>query len=438
MKLRALATLFVIAALPCAAQEFDKGKLDAFFDALSANNQFMGSVAISRGGEIIYTRSTGFTSVETGREADEHSIYRIGSISKTFTAVLALKAVEEKKLDLDATIDKFFPTVPNAARIKVRHLLSHRSGIHNITNDADYVTWHTQPKTADEMVGIIAKAGSDFEPDTKAAYSNSNFILLTYLLEKTFRKPYAELLTLYITKPLGLTNTAMGGKINPANNACASYRFDGKWVLTPETDMSIPMGAGAIVSTPSDLVRFGNALLGGKLLSSESLALMKTIKDGYGLGLIRFPFYDKFGYGHTGGIDGFSSMFGHFADGNVAFALTSNGTVYGTNDIAIALLSAAYGKPYEIPVFTTYQTTTEELDQYLGTYSSAQLPLKITVTKDKNNLVAQATGQSAFALEATARGKFRYIQAGIIMEFDPANKTMILKQGGGQFLFKRE
>jgi CubicO group peptidase (beta-lactamase class C family) len=420
------------------AQNFDKTKLDSYFNTLETNNKFMGSIAVSKDGTIIYSKTIGFSDVENNVKADENSKYRIGSISKTFTSVLVLKAVEENKLDLDQTIDKYFPTVKNAKKITIKLLLSHRSGIHNFTNDNDYLTWNTQFKTEKEMVAIITKAGSDFEPDSKAEYSNSNFVLLTYILEKTFNKPYSELLQKYIIKPVGLTNTNMGGKINPNKNECKSYIFAGTWKIQPETDISIPLGAGGIISTPSDLTKFSNALFSGKLLKTESIEIMKTIKDHYGIGLFQIPFYDKTGFGHTGGIDGFSSVFSYFSDGNISYALTSNGTNYINNNITIAVLSAVYDKPYDIPEFSSYEVSSEDLDKYLGVYASKQIPLKITVTKDNKILIAQATGQSSFPLEATEKDKFKFDQAGVVLEFNPTEKTMILKQGGGQFAFTKE
>lgn len=432
------ALLFGLLAQAGLAQTFDKAKLDQYFDALEKNNKFMGSVAVSQNGKLVYTRSVGFADVERQLRANENSKYRIGSISKTFTSVLILKAVEAGKLDLNKTIETYFPTIKNAEKITIRLLLTHRSGIHSFTNDKDYLSWNTQPKTEPEMVDIIAKGGSDFEPDSKAEYSNSNFVLLTYILEKTFGQPYSELIAKYIAKPLDLRNTAVGGKINTAENDCKSYRFVGNWQAEPETDMSIPAGAGAIVSTPTDLVKFSDALFGGKLLQPESLELMKTIKDRYGMGLIKVPFFDKTGYGHTGGIDGFSSVFTHFDDGNISYAMTSNGSNYNNNNISLAVLSAVFEKPFEIPDFKIYNVSSEDLDKYLGTYSSTQMPLKITVTKKDNTLIAQATGQSAFPLEATDKDKFKFDQAGIVMEFKPAEKTMILNQRGGQFTFRKE
>lgn len=420
------------------SQNLDKTKLDNYFNALEQNNKFMGSVAVSKNGEIIYIKSIGFADIENKVKATENSKYRIGSISKSFTTVLILKAVEQKKLNTNQTIDKWFPTIKNAKKITVNHLLSHRSGIHNFTDDKDYLTWNTQPKTEKEMIEIIAKGGSDFNPDSKAEYSNSNFVLLTYILEKTFTKSYSDLLQEFIVKPIGLKNTYVFGKINPSNNECKSYSFSGSWKTETETDFTVPLGAGAITSTPSDLTKFADALFSGKLLTNESLEIMKTIKDGYGIGLFQIPFYKSVSYGHTGGIDGFSSIYSYFSDDKISYALISNGTNINNNDISIAVLSAIYDKPYEIPVFTTFNLTSEDLDKYLGVYSSKQIALKITITKDGNTLIAQGTGQPAFPIEATEKDKFKFDQAGAKFEFNPTAKTMILFQGGGQINFTKE
>lgn len=420
------------------SQDFDKIKLDNYFNALEQNNKFMGSVAVSKNGEIIYTKSIGFADVENKVAATEKTKYRIGSITKSFTAVLTLKAVEGRKIDLNQTIDKWFPSITNAKEITVAHLLSHRSGIHNFTNDKDYLVWNTQPMTETKLIEIIKEGGSVFKPDSKAEYSNSNYVLLSYILEKVFAKSYSDLLQEFIVKPIGLANTYVFGKIDPSNNECKSYNYTGTWKLETETDYTIPLGAGAITSTPSDLTKFADALFGGKLLNAESLKLMKTVKDNYGMGLFQFPFYTNVGYGHTGGIDGFSSVYIHFTDDKISYVLISNGTNINNNDITLAVLSAVYDKPYEIPVFTSYNITSEELDKYLGVYATQQIPFKITITKDGNALVAQGTGQPAFALEATGKDKFEFNLAGAKFEFNPIEKTMILFQGGGQISFTKE
>ncbi|MCL2245735.1 MAG: beta-lactamase family protein [Lentimicrobiaceae bacterium] len=421
------------------SQSIDKEKLDTYFDALASNNRFMGSVAIAQGDKLIYSKSVGFADVEQGLTASERSKYRIGSITKTFTAVLILKAVEEGMLSLSETIDKYFPTIGNANKITIEHLLRHRSGLHNHLDEFVNSNRHTQPIMEKEMMEVIIKGGNDFEPDTKMAYSNPNYILLTYILEKIYEKPFSKIVEDKITNQLGLENTYLDGKINTQNGECNSYTFlNNSWVLAPELDVSQALGAGAMTSTPTDLVKFSCALFNGKLISENSLTKMKTIKDHLGMGLIKMPFYDKTGFGHTGGIDGFSSVFAYFTTNEISFAYTANGMNFNGNDISIAILNAAFNNPFEIPEFTILNIADEELDKYLGVYSSLQLPLKLTITKNNGLLFAQLTGQPSFPLEATAKDKFEFKQADAVFEFNPLNKALILKQRGMEFLFERE
>lgn len=299
MKKCILLTLLLCFLQNSFAQELDKVKLDNYFDVLEMNNKFMGSIAISQNGKIVYKKSVGFSDVENKIQADENTKYRIGSISKTFTSVITFKAIEENKLQLTQTIEKYFPTIKDADKITIEHLLRHRSGIHNYTN-YDFLKWNTQPKTEEEMIKIISSIGSDFEPDSKAAYSNSNYILLTYILERSFNKSYRQLLTEYIIEPLRLKNTYLGSEIKIENKEAKSYKLVDSWKLEPETDISVVLGAGGIVSTPQDLVVFNNALFGGKLLKNESLEQMKSIKDNYGLGVMSLPFDNQLGYSQIG------------------------------------------------------------------------------------------------------------------------------------------
>lgn len=415
------------------SQKMNTAKLDSLFQILEAKDKFMGSIAVSQNGTLIYSKSIGKDDVETNKKATNLSKYRIGSISKMFTSILIFKAVEEKKIALNQTIEIYFPTIENATKITIGNLLNHRSGIHNFTNDPEYFKYNTEPKSEEQMIEIITKGKSDFEPNSKADYSNSNYVLLSYILQKTYKKPFADILKDKITKPLGLKNTYAGNKINVQNNESNSYRFSEKWIKETETDMSIPMGAGAIVSNPTDLTIFIDNLFANKIIKESSLKQMITLQDNYGMGIFQIPFYDKKGFGHTGGIDEFRSVLYYFPEDKIAVALTSNGKTYDNNDIIIAALSSYFNKPFVIPTFKNIELKTEDLDPYLGEYSDAGFPMKIKITKDNLKLFAQATGQSAFPLEATEKDKFEFLAAGIKLEFKPNEKQMILKQGGGAF-----
>jgi D-alanyl-D-alanine carboxypeptidase len=425
--------LLFIAFSSSFAQNFNKAKLDSLFQILETKDKFMGSIAMAENGKLIYTKSIGKDDIETNKHSTINTKYRIGSISKMFTACMVFQAIEENKLNLDQTIDLYFPTVENAKKITIGNLLNHRSGIHNFTDDPDYIKYNTQPKSEKEMVELISKGKSEFEPDTKGEYSNSNYVLLSYILEKVYKKPFKEILNTKIVKPLGLKNTYFGGKININNNESNSYRFTSKWDKETETDPSIAMGAGGIVSNPTDLVVFINNLFSNKIVSEKSLQQMETIKDKFGMGILKFPYYDIICFGHTGGIDGFLSAITYFPDSHLALALTSNGILYNTNDVLIGALSCYYNKPFDIPTFKTIDLKTEDLDPYLGEYSSPDFPLNITITKVNLKLFAQATGQSAFPLDAVEKDKFEFLAAGLKIDFNPIENQLTLNQGGRKF-----
>src|ERR1041385_6549517 len=419
------------------SQSFNKPKLDSLMDVLAEKNKAMGSLTISKNGVVVYSRAIGF-SYMSGTEkhpATNQTKYRIGSITKMFTATMIFQLIEDGKLSLSTTVDKYFPTLPNASKITISNLLNHRSGLHNFTDNPEYSTWMRQAKTQDEMLAIISKGGVDFQPGEKFSYSNSGYVVLGYIIEKVSKQSYAKCLTNRITSKVGLLNTYVGTKTDVKKNESFSYRFSNDWEQAPETDVSIPAGAGAICSTPTDLTKFIESLFSLRLVSSSSLEQMKTITDGYGMGMFQIPFYDKVAYGHNGGIDGFGSNLAYFPEDHLSIAYCTNGQVYPMNNILIGILSIYFNTPYSIP---TFSLKTEDLDKYLGVYSTTQIPLKITITKNGATLFSQATEQSSFPLDEAGKDKFKFDPAGIIMEFNPGKNEMTLKQGGQTVVFAKE
>ncbi|HLO57927.1 MAG TPA: serine hydrolase domain-containing protein [Bacteroidales bacterium] len=420
-------------------QRFISAHEDSLLNLLSERNQSMGSVAVLTDGNVLYAKSFGYR--ETSPEklpSDIKTHYRIGSISKMFTTVLIMQMVEKGKISLATTLDKYYPSVPNSGKITIGEMLSHRSGIHSFTNDSLYMTYYQKPMTHDQMLDIISKNKPDFEPDTKADYSNTNFYLLGLIVEKLYGKPYGEVLKNQICSKIGLSQTYYGAKTDLNKNECYSFEYINDWVKQPETDMSIPHGAGSIVSTPSDLTKFIYALFNGKLISQQSLDQMTTIKDNFGLGMLQFPYDDKKVYGHTGGIDGFSSVLCYVPEDKVAFAVCSNGTRYKLNDILLSTVNNYYGVPDKLPEFTTYAVKAEDLVKYEGVYACPDIPIKVTIKSRDGKLFGQGTDQPEIPLESTEEDVFTFQQAGIVMRFQPDNNTFILEQGGGKFTFKKE
>ena len=379
MKQKILTTILltVLSVGTAFTQTINKPKLDSLFNILAEKNKAMGSLTISKKGTVIYSKAIGYGFISDKEKipATEKTRYRIGSISKMFTAALFLQLVDEGKVSFITTLDKYFPTLPNAGKITLSNLLNHRSGLHNFTDDSTYTSWMSQPKTHDEMIAIIAKGGTDFKPDEKFSYSNSNYIILGYIIEKICNKPYKDVLNERIISKIGLTNTYYGDKTNVKNNESYSYQYKSRWEQQPETDMSIPGGAGAIVSTPADLTRFIEALFSLKLVSENSLKMMKTMTDGYGIGMYQIPFYTKTAYGHNGGIDGFESVLAYFPEDSIAIAYCSNGVGYPVNNILIGILSICFNRDYTLPAFnkSDFKVKKEDLDKYPGVYSSQQI-----------------------------------------------------------------
>jgi len=417
------------------SQQYDFEKLDRYFDSLKENNRFMGTISLSKGNKLIYTRSIGFLDFENNILLDSNSKFRIGSISKTFTSVLILKSEEDGKLNLDDTIENFFPDLPNSEKITIENLLSHRSGIFNFTDSSEYMEYRIQPKSRQELIKIISNFDSIFKPGRRSEYSNSNYVLLTIILEEVYSRNYSEILSEKITKPYELNHTYYGDKIDINNNEAKSYMYAGKWIPQDETDPSVPLGAGGIVSNPSDLSKFSYLLFSGKILKNQSLEKMKKINGQYGLGIFTIPFYQRTAFGHTGGIDGFSSIFAHFTDDEVSYALNSNGTNFNNNDITIAVLSAVFDKPYEIPTFSSYDYLPKDLKELLGSYSSEEIPLIIEVTMEGSILIIQVTGQPRISLEAVEKNNFKSDIVGVEIEFKPEKNSFILRQNGAKIKF---
>ncbi len=449
MKRLGTAALFAVSLYAGQAAVFaqvNTQRLDSFMNHVAAHNKMMGAVAISKGGKVIFNKAIGQERIVDGKNvaATKNTRYRVGSITKMFTSVMVFQMEEEGKLSLDSKLATYFPEVPNADKITIGQLLNHHSGLHNLTDDPAYITWNTSAVSREDMLKKLAALSIDFEPGAKGQYSNSNYILLGFILEKVGGKPYADLLKERITGKIGLKNTSFGGKPDPKKHDALSYSFDGKkWVAREVTDMSIPQGAGAIVSTPADLVTFETALFQGKLVGKASLEQMMDLKDDYGMGVFRFPWGDsRWAWGHTGGIDGFSSMLSYFTDDSVCIALSSNGVNYSINEIMIGLLSIYYDMPYRFPSFITFEMTATELKRYEGVYSSKEMPLKITVKEENGSLTAQATGQSAFPLEAVSREEFKFDAAGLRIAFavdgGGVANGLTLKQGGKEFTFTKD
>ncbi|MDP9192274.1 MAG: serine hydrolase [Acidobacteriota bacterium] len=452
-----LAIASISARAATTVSTFDVARMDRAFDALESNERLRGSVSVTRDGEVVYSRAFGLRDGRTKNDAA--TMFRIGSITKVFTAALIYQLIDEKKIALSTPLSIFFPKIPNAQRITIAHLLAHSSGLPNYPSPADYADpkgWLAHPQTKVQMVERFAAMKPGFAPGEKVAYSNANYALLGYIIESVTRSAYEKQLSKRITRPLGLRRTRFGGSVNPAKNEAPSYTFDdGKWTRHSEEDLSISAGAGAIVSTPGDLARFITALFGDRLISRKSVqemitplspALEGAERKGVVVSTLRRGL-DKTIYSHLGGIDAFSSNLVYFPEDRVAIAITLNGQNYPMGRLFWLLVEGYYGRLTATPSFDAIKLPPETMNRYTGVYSLAAIGMDITVTRDGEQLRAQATGQDSFAIEAIVAPSERFDvlfwdRSGILIEFrcgaDDSCSSMTLHQGRGVTNFVRK
>jgi D-alanyl-D-alanine carboxypeptidase len=420
------------------AQTFNPSRLDSLLELLNRNQRWMGSVAVSQGGKPIYSRALGYKNVETSELADTGTVYAVGSITKMYTAVLVLKAVEEGTLSLEAKLDRFFPEIPKSAEITIAHMLGHRSGIASITSTRDFDEWKLQPVTREEMLDKTKQIPSLFEPGSQTRYSNSNYILLTYILEDISGTSYADLLAQEITRPLGLLRTYVPGIEALNTQESQAYKFLGVWEKIAQSDPSVTLGAGFLLSTPEELNRFIEGLFGGELVQPSSLSQMLQIQEKMGLGVHEFSFGDVQSFGHTGSKDGFISFVGFLPDQNLSISFSANGINYPHSKFTQQLYATILDPNATLPEFPQVSFGPGELDRFTGVYGAAEAPIKLTISVREGYLLAQASGQEPFVLEATDKTSFQFEQIGLAIDFHVEESALVLRQGGKDMKFVKE
>ena len=353
-----------------------KKSIDSLLNYLQEKNAFSGSVLLQNDGKTIYTGNF-------NRFPNSSKEYRIGSVTKIFTAIITFQLIEEGKLSLNSKLNQYFPNIKNSEKITIGNMLNHTSGIYDYLQWEDYYSKKSNVFSKDEILKLINLGKPDFKPGEDSSYSNSNYVLLGYIIENLTGKSFEENLKQRIINQLDLKNTYYETSESEYGKRNISYLYDGeKWLKETDTHPSFTLSAGAVVSTTEDITRLMDALFNGKLVSKNSLAQMETANTkAFGYGLQVAPFYKKTGYGHTGRIDEFHSIVSYFPDDQLSMVILSNGNTVKLNTIAIGILSKYYRKKYIYPDFSRYESKfLPSADKFAGVYN-AKLAGVITVAK---------------------------------------------------------
>jgi D-alanyl-D-alanine carboxypeptidase len=407
-------------------------KLDAYFDALARESLANGSIAISEKGVVKYQRSVGLASITPrGAEpADTNTRYRVGSVTKLFTAALTMQLVERASIRLDSRLAEFFPELPNALDITYRDLLQHRSGLSNYTEAPDFEQWRTQPKTQAELLKLVAAGGPRFAPRERLEYNNSNYLLLGYMLEKIHDKPYAEIVDKHIVGKVPLTRTESGARFGATP---VSYEKTPQgWKAVAPSDPALHGGAGALTSTPTDLVRFIDALFAGRIVSQQSLASMRDQSVGTGLGLWAYNVAGKTGLGHGGAVESFRACVFHFPEQRISIAFATNAPVLSMSEIVDEALALVFDGRRKPSAYAPLRLSESQQRPYVGIWRSAEgMPKRTSFRQFRPpdspielEVVGTATGPVAriqnteLPLVAFGDGEFFIREIGYFLRFD--------------------
>jgi len=372
----AAAALLAVASAPAKAQSSTRGsdssgnrvapsrtevkaRVDSLARAFLAEPQSPGiSIAVIRAGrDTLVYEGYGKSDLENDVAATPATVYRVGSITKQFTAAAVMRLVEQGSVHLGDSIGQYLPDLPRAWRpVQVRQLLNHTSGIPSYTNLGD--SWakrwgeHMSPDT---LVALTANAPMDFAPGTGWRYDNTGYVLLGMLIEKVSGKPYAEYLDSTFFQPLGLTHTLYCDRAPLIPHRSRGYQRDGKsFTNAPYLDMSQPYAAGALCSTVGDLARWNLLLATGKVVSPASYARMTTPEGNaglnhYGFGLVRGAVGSHIMITHGGGIHGFITSNAYFPADSISITVLANAAPSNPDALLANVARAVFGIPLEQP-----------------------------------------------------------------------------------------
>jgi len=288
---------------------------------------FMGNILIVRNGQALADRSFGSANLEWHIPNTASTRFRIGSLTKQFTAASILLLAQRGKLRLDDPVAKYLDNPPAAWNgITLLHLLTHTSGIASITDLTAEQAALTRGGTPAQIAERFRGRPLLFPPGTQARYSNSGYILLGMVVERVSGEPYAAFLQKNIFDPLDMRDTGVDNGVDVVQNLASGYRFQAGTLVHAEfVDMRIPFAAGDMYSSVSDLARWEEALYGGKLLSPDSLRRMMTRGMGdFGLGVMVHKAQGEPLISHTGGIQGFVADLRYYPDKHIAVVVLSN------------------------------------------------------------------------------------------------------------------
>jgi CubicO group peptidase (beta-lactamase class C family) len=386
--------------------------VDSVATAAVAEHRTAGvSVAVVKGGRTVLAKGYGFADLENDVPANAETVYRIGSITKQFTSAAIMRLMEQNKLSLDDTLQKFLPNFPSQGNhVTVRHLLNHTSGIKSYTSlGPKWARGMRLDLSPDSMVTLFANEPFDFKPGDAWSYDNSGYFLLGMIIEKLSGKPYGKYLQDEFFTPLGLKSTIYCDQAPLIRHRAQGYTPSpgGGFINAEPLSMTQPYAAGSLCSTVNDLAAWTLALSSGKVVSAASYKMMSTpgtLNDGkpltYGFGLGVGTLGGHQQVAHNGGINGFITELHHYPDDSlITVVLTNTGAL-----AAVQLERLIARRALGIKDVPAVPIDASALERLVGEYEIGTTRIKVFV--EGGRLRAQPTGAPAFGFKHIGGGRF--------------------------------
>jgi len=431
--------------------------LDALFSRVITNNGPGAAVLMAQNGKVLFEKGYGLANVSSGTKITTKTKFRIGSITKQFTASAILKLQEQGKLNVEDKLSKFFPDFPRGDEVRLRHLLTHTSGIRSYTDMRGFIEKVTKPITPGKLIDSFKDEPYDFDPGKRWHYDNSGYLLLGVIVEKVSGESYEQFLRKNFFEPLGMRDTGVHRAGAALEHEALGYQFEGgKFSNALNWDMSWAGGAGALFSTVDDLYRWNEAIFGGRVLSEASLKAawtpVQTDEDrtdhsegGYGFGWAMAQFRQVQEISHGGGLNGFSTILLRLPRENFTVVVLVNalpGAALAVGELAHLATEIYLGDtlPPRAMLTADPKVTAKALEAVVGRYDYGSGAV-LTVTKEGNHLYAQLSGQGGFEIFPKSETEFfwKAVEAQVTFVKDEHGKVTkaIHHQNGATFTAPR-
>lgn len=302
-------------------------RMEQIIQSYVTDNQFMGSILVAQNGHILLNKGYGFANLEWQIPNSPITKFRLGSLTKQFTAAAILLLEERNQLNTTDSINKYLIDAPPAwNNITIFNLLTHTSGIPNYTKFPDFISITTRAKTPEQQIELFRNKPLEFQPGSSYEYCNSGYVLLGYLIEKISGLSYQDFIMKNIFEPLEMSDSGYDSHSEILLHRASGYEITPNGLCnTDYLDMSIPYAAGSLYSTTQDLFSWQEKLFGGKILSKQSLnKMIVPFKNAYGLGVSIQSIDEHQAITHGGGINGFNTFMIYFPEDKLTIIVLAN------------------------------------------------------------------------------------------------------------------